>query len=477
MKKTLLFTGTLFFIASSTTVLKAQMVGTDAYIKGTSVEVGIDGAGGYEGANTTVSAPPAGMHFRSGTSYFGFVANPQLDGWVNYDGDFFTPGSPENGWGLEVGGATGIVANNNCAGIPQTEIPGTITSWTHIGTNYSTNWEGDMTTGGTNLHIKINYLLEETSLFYITTVSITNNTTSTIPDMYYHRNVDPDNNEMLSSDFTTQNTIVSQTTTTSLAQVSATATTPWNSYFSLAALDSSADWKAGYGGFSNRDASDMWNGIGFTETPASTVFADAAIYLANRIQNLTPGATQTFKFATIFGASGVQCAINALAISFAPIPYVCDNAPAFPLSGGSPAGGVYSGAGVVGGTTFDPSLVGGGAHTILYTVTDTTGCSSFASAVVDVDFCTGVKNKELSNSVSVYPNPVNELATFTINSAVPVKDASIFITDVLGKEVMKASNIQSHEIIIDRNNLSGGIYFYKVMNNGASIGSGKLIIK
>ena len=171
-------------IILQTNFAKAQMVGTNAYIKATNVEVGIAGLGGFEGVPTGTSPVLSGMHPRSATGFFGFVANPQLDGWATFDGDFFTPGTPENGWGFEIGTTSGISAGNNCASLQQ--IDGAITSWTHTYDCYSSDWEGDYTSSGTDLHFKINYFLQETDLFYTTTVSITNRTAATIPDMYYY---------------------------------------------------------------------------------------------------------------------------------------------------------------------------------------------------------------------------------------------------------------------------------------------------
>jgi gliding motility-associated-like protein len=297
-----------------TASVKAQIVGTAAYIKATSVEIGLSGEGGFEGANTSLYTPIPGMHFRSGTQFFGFVANPAMDGWTNFDGDFFTPGTPENGWGVEVGSSSGNKGNNNCAN--PNDIVGSITDWTHNFDCYSVDWEGDMTSG-TDLHFKINYFLQETDLFYTTTVSITNNTSATIPELYYHRNLDPDNNQTLSGDFTTQNTVVSQPGTgCNLAHVKATQSTPWNSYLGLAGLG--ANFRVCYGGFSNRDASDLWNGIGFTQTVGSTSFMDEAISLSYKIENLAPGATETFKFVVILDDSSSTAAINNLLYLFYP---------------------------------------------------------------------------------------------------------------------------------------------------------------
>ena len=288
----------------------AQMVGPNSYIQGTSLEIGVEGLGGFEGVSTTTSPPPAGYHYRGTSNLFGFYANPQLNAWAGsaYDGDFFTPGSPENGWGFEIGTTGGIKKSNNCTGLH--EIPGAITSWSHNFNCYNSDWEGDFTSG-TDLHFKINYFLQQTDLYYTTTVSITNNTSATIPDMYYYRNVDPDNNQVLSGSFTTTNTIVSQPGSgCDLAHVKATQSTPWNSYLGFAATG--ANWRADYGGFGNRDASDLFTGTGFTQTVGSVNVADEAIALAYHIINLAPGATETFKFVVILDDASATAAVNNL---------------------------------------------------------------------------------------------------------------------------------------------------------------------
>jgi gliding motility-associated-like protein len=291
---------TLLFILLTTSFSwgQAVMSGTSAYIKGVSSEIGISGIGGFEGAPTGSAPPPAGYHFRSGGNpYFGFVSNPQVNAWATFDGDFFSPGSPENGWGIEM--PSGINYSNNCSF--NQDINGSITGISNTFSCYSATWEGDLL-AGTNLHIKINYLLKATDLYYTTTVSVTNNTAATIPTMYYYRNFDPDNNEPISGDFTTTNTIVSQPFSglCNTAHVKATSVNPASqpmSYVGLAATG--ANWRADYGGFSNRDGSDLWNGIGFTQTVGSSTFADIAIALAYKITNLAPGATETFKFVVI----------------------------------------------------------------------------------------------------------------------------------------------------------------------------------
>lgn len=287
------------------------MVGNDVYMKGNYVEFSIRGAGGYEGVDTAVSPPPSGYHKRSSTSYFGIVANPQQNGWTSYDGDFFAPGLPENGWGFEVGnaGTSGLNESNNCSN--PSNIPGSITNYSVSGSHLSAIWEGNATTG-TDLHFTINYNLNSSDLFYTTTVSIKNNTFFTIPLLYFCRNIDPDNNQELNNDYVTINSIDNQPNFDScnLALVSAKQNIPWNSYIGLMGIGNG--FKAAHGGFTNRDASDIWNGIGFNNGVGDTTHRDEAIAIAYRIQNLAPGATETFSFAVLLDESAVYTAANSL---------------------------------------------------------------------------------------------------------------------------------------------------------------------
>ena len=74
---------------------------------------------------------------------------------------------------------------------------------------------------------------------------------------------------------------------------------------------------------------------------------------------------------------------NLPAVSLTPFAPVIVTDPAFTLTGGSPAGGTYSGTGVSGGM-FDPS-VGPGNFTITYTYTDGNGCTNSASQNIQVN--------------------------------------------------------------------------------------------
>lgn len=76
--------------------------------------------------------------------------------------------------------------------------------------------------------------------------------------------------------------------------------------------------------------------------------------------------------------------VNALpVVTLADFTAVCVNTSPFALSGGVPAGGVYSGMAVTGGT-FNPATAGVGSHPITYTFTDANGCTNFALKSIQV---------------------------------------------------------------------------------------------
>lgn len=291
---------TLCWIGTSTAL--SQIIGASAYILGDNLEVGINDAG-HEGAPRLVASNNRSNQALGSPVYFGFVANPQLDGWVNYDGDFFTPGSPENGFGIEVGG---VNYSNNASGSLE-QIPGSISSYSTEGDCIFVEWDGAVA----NVDVHIVYRLITTELYYTTEVTLTNTSGADMTDVYYYRNLDPDNNVTIGGGYSTQNTIVAQPTPEcEKALVTATQTGPWDSYIGLGAIGE--NFRVTYGGFTNRDASNIWNGVGFTDDVAATTFADQAISLAYKTETLAPDTPETFLFTVVLDASQVDAAIASL---------------------------------------------------------------------------------------------------------------------------------------------------------------------
>ena len=70
-------------------------------------------------------------------------------------------------------------------------------------------------------------------------------------------------------------------------------------------------------------------------------------------------------------------------VNLDPFPAVCLNDTPFPLTGGTPSGGTYSGPGVS-GNMFDPAVAGNGSHEIFYSYTNAFGCTGSDNAFLVV---------------------------------------------------------------------------------------------
>jgi hypothetical protein len=101
---------------------------------------------------------------------------------------------------------------------------------------------------------------------------------------------------------------------------------------------------------------------------------------------------------------------------------------------GEPAGGSFSGDGVI-GDIFDPTLPGTGPQNITYSYVDSHGCTNTDSHVIYVDPCmvSGVEDATTSTAVQVYPNPAQDMFFIeAVNSelyAVTIYSASGQIVD------------------------------------------------
>lgn len=309
----------LFIILLFINKLTAQIgAGGDAFIQGTRVEIGVELFGGYEGAN---SAPPVtGLpwHFRGAAGLSGFVADPLVSSWTNYNGDFYTPGSPENGWGVLIGNsAAGLQLHcNRNANLNNFNIGNTV-AYLNSGTAKSVCWSGATLSGTNNITANITYNLGSNNLYYTTTVRFTNNSVATIPEMYYYRSLDPDNNQSVGASFVTTNSIVSQPTGLSSCGIAAVQATQLAggsygaSYMALAGVG--ADFRVCKGGFSNRNGFNIWNNVApLNGVPGSVSTSDEAISLAFKIQNFLPGTSRVFSFVTILRSTDVNLALNSL---------------------------------------------------------------------------------------------------------------------------------------------------------------------
>lgn len=144
--------------------------------------------------------------------------------------------------------------------------------------------------------------------------------------------------------------------------------------------------------------------------------------------------------------------INALpTVALGSFSQVCVYNPAFALTGGTPAGGSYSGTGVSGGN-FNPSTAGLGTKTITYAYTDANGCANTATNSIVVDACLGLGDNEIA-TISVYPNPTD--GKLTLSNV--VENTSFKIVSVSGQVVLNGV-VSNTANTIDLSSFENGIY-------------------
>ncbi|MHC1706705.1 MAG: C25 family cysteine peptidase [Bacteroidales bacterium] len=153
-------------------------------------------------------------------------------------------------------------------------------------------------------------------------------------------------------------------------------------------------------------------------------------------------------------------------VSLANFSNVCSSWSEFQLSGGLPAGGVYTGNAVTNGY-FYPSQALLGFNQITYTVTEN-GCTSSTSKSIFVDACTDIQPSDSDvMSIEIIPNPVqDQFLLNTLNSGSGMIKTQI--TNLLG-EVMFDNNFISsgkeHKEIIHTASWAKGLYFIRIEND------------
>ncbi|MBK8874427.1 MAG: T9SS type A sorting domain-containing protein [Bacteroidetes bacterium] len=130
-----------------------------------------------------------------------------------------------------------------------------------------------------------------------------------------------------------------------------------------------------------------------------SVVLDAGAYTSylwsdgSTTQSISVSTSGTFNVAVTDGngctgtSGSVTVTVKSLpTVSLDPFVDVCSTDAPFVLSGGSPAGGNYSGNGVSSGS-FNPATAGIGVHIITYTFNDLNGCSNSATSTIEVTDC------------------------------------------------------------------------------------------
>lgn len=127
---------------------------------------------------------------------------------------------------------------------------------------------------------------------------------------------------------------------------------------------------------------------------------------------------------------------------------------ALPLTG-SPAGGVYSGPGVIGSTFTTQSTSGN--YVVSYSYTNsTTGCSNTSAFTVTVAVCTGIAQVSFDNdgTIEILPNPNNGI--FTIKANI-LEKYDVAIYNGIG-QIVKSIPQNNKSVNVDLTEFGKGVY-------------------
>lgn len=337
----------------------AQLSLPNAFIKGDYVEVGVSVTGAYGGCSALT-----GYHPNVGSN-LGFVSDPDKDGWLvsspgsaNYMGDYFVPGSPYEGWDMEINGT--VYRYRNCpsgGGCPGSACANV--SYSATATDQTTTWNGTLG----NLSIVQKTVVKKSKVYFVAYIDITNTGATTANGVYYFRGLDPDNDQPWPlGGFPTDNRVVFQPNSISKkCLVTANGRGyPSQAYLGLGTKDCRAKccifnpWP-----FSAKP-SDVYNqtgtastGAGFYYNVGSTVLnQDIAIGMTFNLGNLNAGQKTSLAFAYILKQADLDSALG-------------ETEPKFE-SGGTPYS-PYTTFRVCPGKTVPLKVVNGGQYTWIWT--------------------------------------------------------------------------------------------------------------
>lgn len=284
---------------------KAQFVSGNAFLQGKYMEVGV-APNGTLGSN---DSPPLGFHSRS--SSLGVVADVQKDGWMISDGiqpyylgDYITPGSPVEIWTIKANNKTGAALNRDAPSVFSGGLDGSIVSGSFVAASPSCVWQGLMDSLLITQKYSINYFGFKVKF----QVKIQNNSTKTINEIYYNRNVDPDNDVDFYGAWghTTYNQIVQQTPNPSNTSLVTANGYFDKSYFAIASKDPRAKVYFIKDALVPKYSIDtIYSGLGvdtgylFTKV-GDTLFSDVGIGIVFKLDSLAPGDSTQFEFEYVF---------------------------------------------------------------------------------------------------------------------------------------------------------------------------------
>jgi hypothetical protein len=205
----------------------------------------------------------------------------------------------------------------------------------------------------------------------------------------------------------------------------------------------------------------------YTAHYTSSGNCDSAVILQ---LSVNPDPVVTFTWDSLGYANDV----DTFDISFHPlVANWCQLFPdAFVLSGGNPAGGIYSGVNVSNDSLYVRYPENSNVDTIRYTVTDANQCTASVSAYLDIEVCSGIQTIAPGNLFDLYPNPAGDYTMIAVNPNAIGSSVQLF--DITGNELLHVKLSETPQRL-PISALPAGVYMVSVESKGER--AVKLLVK
>lgn len=322
MKLNAIFLPVLVSSIALSTVASAQLIAPSVFLQGAFVETGIAQNGSLGAGPVPGTYHPRATTFGPGTN-IAIVYDYGHDGWAvgtpGFYGDYIWPGTSFEGWSIQAAGnrsdmfynsgpasfvGPGGLTGNNISyySTPSTTTCGLPPSSPSV----SGVWRGSTPAG---LQVRQTTTVDTTGSWVLVNTVFSNTGAAVIPDLYYHRTCDPDNDVTYSSEYSTINIVTYQDDADHRVMVGSHGfELYYDAYLALGTKDCRAKcliyqtWPPPAGVANNLDLiysgtaalGSTWYSVGNT-----TVDQDIAIGLVYKLGNLNPGDSTMISYAYI----------------------------------------------------------------------------------------------------------------------------------------------------------------------------------
>jgi hypothetical protein len=154
---------------------------------------------------------------------------------------------------------------------------------------------------------------------------------------------------------------------------------------------------------------------------------------------------------------------------------ICKNAAAITLTGGSPAGGQFSGGAAVTAGKFTPSAAANGANVVRYTYQDPNGCRASATESIFVKTCVNdIEVLQADVRLTMFPNPAS--TQLSVRGDEKMIGGEMIVVDITGRLVTK-EKITNTNFSLDVKNFPTGFYAVRFTNaNNEVLANGKFTV-